>query len=62
MFPRTSKKHSMDKRGREVFHVQRATNERLRKSAIVSMQKLLNKDVSDKRDMLKRISNLDICQ
>ena len=57
MFPRTSKKHSMDKRGREVFHVQRAKTERLRKSAIVSMQKLLNKDVSGKRNVQKRISN-----
>ena len=31
--------------------------ERLRKSAIVNMQKLLNRDVSEKRKVLKRISN-----
>ena len=57
MFPRANKKHSMNKRGKEVFHVKSAKTERLRKSAIVSMQKLLNKDVSGKRNVQKRISN-----
>ena len=57
MFPRTNKKHSMEKRGKEVFLVKRAHTERLRKSAIVNMQKLLNKDVSERREVLKRVSN-----
>ena len=47
----------MEKRGQEVFLVKRAQTERLRKSAIVNMQKLLNRDVSEKRKVLKRISN-----
>ena len=51
------KRFSMNKRGKEVFHVKSAKTERLRKSAIVSMQKLLNKDVSGKRNVQKRISN-----
>ena len=45
MFPRANKKHSMNKRGKEVFHVKSAKTERMK--AIVSMQKLLNKDVSE---------------
>ena len=57
MFPRNQKNHLMNKRGREVFYVKRAKTERLRKSAVVSMQKLLNKDVSEKRDTFKKISN-----
>ena len=57
MFPRTKKDHSMEKRKKEVFLVKRAKTERLRKSAIVNMQKILNKDLSEKRDTLKNISN-----
>ena len=41
----------------EIFLVKRAHTERLRKSAIVNMQKLLNKDVSERREVLKRVSN-----
>ena len=57
MFPRTNKKHLMEKREKQVFLVKSEKTERLRKSAIVNMQKLLNKDVSEKRKVLKRISN-----
>ena len=40
----------MEKRGSEVFHVKKAKTERMRKSAIVNMQKLLNKDeIREKR-------------
>ena len=47
----------MEKRGREVFYVRRAKTERLRKSAVINMQKLLNKDVLEKKDTLRKISN-----
>ena len=57
MFPRAKKDHSMEKRKKEVFMVKRAKTERLRKSALVNMQKSLNKELSEKRDILKRISN-----
>ena len=57
MFPRNSKDHLMEKRGREKFYVKKAKTERLRKSAVVNMQNLLNKDVKEKRDTLKKISN-----
>ena len=49
MFPRNSKNHLMEKRGREIFYVKRAKTERLRKSAVVNMQNLLNKDESKKK-------------
>ena len=40
-----------------MFYVKKAKTERLRKSAIVNMQKLLNKEESKKKDILKKISN-----
>ena len=39
MFPRAKKDHSMEKRKKEVFLVKRAKTERLRKSALVNIQK-----------------------
>ena len=57
MFPRNVKNHLMEKRGREVFYVRRANTERLRKSAVINMQILLNKDVLEKKDTLRKISN-----
>ena len=44
IFPRNNKKHSMEKRDKEIFLVKRANTERLRNSEVVSMQKLLNKE------------------
>ena len=44
----------MEKRGREIFYVKKAKTERLRKSAVVDMQKLQNRDVKEKRDTLKK--------
>ena len=57
MFPRARKSHLMEKRKREVFLVKLARTERLKKSAVVNMQKQLNKELSEKRDILERISN-----
>ena len=57
IFPRNFKNHLMEKREREVFYVKKAKTERLKKSAVVNMQKLLNKDVKEKRETLRKISN-----
>ena len=57
IFPRNNKKHCMEKRGKEIFQVKRANTERLRKSALVSMQKMLNKEVVEKRCILRKINN-----
>ena len=42
MFPLNEKIHGMDMRNREKFKVQHAKTNRLKNSAIVYMQKLLN--------------------
>ena len=46
MFPRNEKIHTMDTRKQEIFKVQHANTERLRKSSIIYMQHLLNDDHS----------------
>ena len=42
MFPRSKQNHAMDKRSTETFLVKRGLTERMRKSAIPHMQRLLN--------------------
>ena len=42
MFPKNDKKHNMETRKPEIFKVQHANTERLRKSSIIYMQHLLN--------------------
>ena len=60
IFPRNNKKHCMEKRGKELFQVKRAKTERLRKSAVVSMQKLLNKEALEKKAFWEQL--VIICQ
>jgi len=50
MFPRSHRDHDMDKRRSERFIVNRGLTERMRKSSIPHMQRLLNKH-EDKRHM-----------
>ena len=45
-----------DVRIKEIYCVRRARTERMRKSAVIGMQKLLNKDVMEKREILRKIS------
>ena len=47
----------MDKRGKEIYCVKRAKTERFKKSAIISMQKLLNNEASNNREMMTKIRN-----
>ena len=47
----------MGKRGTEAFLVKRGLTERMRKSAIPHMQRLLNEDDKKKRDICRQISN-----
>ena len=46
MFPKVNRKHSMKTRNPEVYKVQFANTERLKKSPIIYMQKLLNDNES----------------
>ena len=57
MFPRTHHKHDMDKRRSEYYQVKRGLTERLRRSAIPYMQRLLNENKRETRDIKKMISN-----
>ena len=45
----------MEKRDCEKYVVKKAMTERYRKSAILNMQKLLNKSVKEKREIFKRV-------
>ena len=57
MFQRNKSDHTMQKRNTEKFTVKKGVTERFRKSAIPSMQRLLNKDDKRKRDIFKIIEN-----
>ena len=57
MFPRSHHNHEMEKRRPEAFLVKRGLTERLRRSAIPHMQRLLNEHERGKRDIKKQISD-----
>ena len=57
MFPRSHNSHDMDKRRPEYFRVKRGLTERLRRSSIPYMQRLLNKHKKETRDIHKQISD-----
>ena len=57
MFPRSHHDHDMNKRRSESFKVNRGLTERLRRSAIPYMQRLLNEDNKKKKDIHKQISD-----
>ena len=57
MFPRNLSDHMMKKRNAEKFIVTKALTERFRKSAIPSMQRLLNNDDKEKKEIFKVIEN-----
>ena len=49
MFPLNTKKHGMNTRKFEKYHVEHANHERFRKSAIIYMQNLLNQQDNDQK-------------
>ena len=57
LFPRHERRHNMEKRNHEKYIVTNAKTERYRKSAIPSMQRLLNKSEREKSEIMKRIKN-----
>ena len=58
MFPKSRKSHLMDIRQNSKFVVKKARTERLQRSAVVNMQKLLNKDALEKREILRQLNNI----
>ena len=57
MFPRSQQNHAMSKRCTESFQVKRGLTERMRRSAIPHMQRLLNEDIRKQRDICRQISD-----
>ena len=57
MFPRTHHHHDMKKRNSEGFQVKRGLTERMRRSAIPHMQRLLNQQEKKSRDICRYIAN-----
>ena len=55
LFPKNSSKHEMIKRQQESYHVSRCYGKRFSKSAIPSMQRLLNKDLKTQQEALKKL-------
>ena len=62
MFPKSTKSHSMNMRENKMFEVKKARTERLHRSAVVTMQRLLNKDDSDKRKIFRQINDMTLSQ
>ena len=56
MFPKQRNGHHMDMRHNDKFVVKKARTERLQKSAVLSMQRLLNKEESEKKKLMRQIS------
>ena len=48
----------MDIRQNSKFVVKKARTERLQRSAVVNMQKLLNKDALEKREILRQLNDI----
>ena len=57
LFPRHKRTHNMVKRSCEKYIVKKAKTERYRKSAIPSMQRLLNQAEKEKSEIFKRIDD-----
>ena len=56
MFPKQRNGHHMDMRHYNKFVVKKAKTERLQRSAVLNMQRLLNKEESEKRKLMTQIS------
>ena len=55
--PRSRQSHVMGKRSTESFQVKRGLTERMKRSAIPHMQRLLNEDNRKQRDICRQISD-----
>ena len=58
MFPRNKKDHAMHKRHNEKFVIRKARTERLQRSAIMHMQRILNNEDLEKRRIMRKINNI----
>ena len=58
MFPKNKKDHAMDKRQNEKFVIRNARTERLQRSAVIHMQRLLNNEDLKNRKIMSAIKNI----
>ena len=58
MFPKNKKSHIMSMRQDEKFLIRKARTERLQKSAIIYMQRLLNNEEYEKRKTMSKIKSI----
>ena len=58
MFPKNKKDHAMDKRKNEKFVIRKARTERLQRSAVMHMQRLLNNEDLKNRKIMSAIKNI----
>ena len=58
MFPMNKKDHAMDKRQNEKFDIRKARTERLQKSAVMHMQRLLNNEEIKQKKIMRAINNI----
>ena len=58
MFPKNEKGHTMDKRQNEKFVIRKARADRLQRSAVMHMQRLLNNEELKNRKIMSAISNI----
>ena len=58
MFPRNKKDHAMHKRHNEKFVIRKARTERLQRSAIMHMQRILNNEDLEKRRIISENNNV----
>ena len=58
MFPKNRKLHLMDMRQNYEFVVKKARTERLQRSAVLNMQKLLNKDALEKKEIMRQLNDI----
>ena len=60
LFPLNSKSHDMRTRNSNIYKVTNSYSKRYLQSAIPSMQRLLNRDLQEQRDSLKKLVRLSV--
>ena len=60
LFPKNSKEHEMRTRKSDFFKICNISGQRYLKSAIPSMQRMLNRDIRDQQESLKRLTKVSV--
>ena len=60
LFPKNSKEHEMRTRKSDFFKICNISGQRYLKSAIPSMQRMLNRDIRDQQESLERLTKVSV--